>query len=721
MKSSASGSKPGTSRDMRDLVLDTVKRSTVPLKINEIGLAVGISAESPRHDDLRSVLDGLIAEGVLRRTTRRRYTLASKADKTSFVGVLVCEHPTSGVVETSDKEFPRIHIKQHDMGTALPGDTVEVQLLALRPNKKPRGEVVHILERSAAPIAGTLSADGDFLFFVPDEDFYRHDFLVSSRKSHDAKVGDKVLARFFKWDNPHKNPEAEIIEVLGRAGVVRVEFDAIVKEFRLPVAFPRAVEEAAHASANAVRNLDKRVDIRDEFVITIDPDDAKDFDDALSYTLLDNGNAELGVHIADVSTYVEEGSILDKEALNRANSYYLVDRVVPMLPEILSNNVCSLVPHQDRLTFSVFMEFTPHGKLVNYRINETIIHSKRRYTYDEVQRVIDGADDPHRDFLLSLHELATTLRHHRFQQGGIDFETSEVRWVLDENKLPIRATVKRRSDATGLVEECMLAANRTVTEHIVNVSKAWKQKRTVPFMYRIHDDPDVEKLQAAFSYVRTLGAKLPTKKATSKDINALLENLRERPEASVINQVLLRSMAKARYSGQNVGHYGLGFENYTHFTSPIRRYPDVIVHRLLKEYALAKPSDARLRALGESVEDISDHCSVQERFAVDAERASSKLAQVLMAQKHVGDVMSGVITGVTSFGVFVLMDDIYAEGLLHIRDLKGDYYTHDEQNFRLIGRRTKEVYSFGKRVQVQIARVQLEKRLIDVRLAPSEE
>ena len=689
----------------------------VPLKINEIGIAVGIASTSSHHDDLRAVLQVLIDDGIIRRTTRRRYTIASKADKTSFTGVLLCEYPTSGVVETSDKEFPRIHVKSHDMGTALHGDTVEVQLLALRPNKKPRGEVVHIIERSAAPIAGTLSADGDFMFFVPDEDFYRHDFLISSRKSHDAKVGDKVLARFFKWDNPHKNPEAEIIEVLGRAGIVRVEFDAIVKEFRLPVAFPRAIEDEAHASASATRALSHRIDLRDEFVMTIDPDDAKDFDDALSLKLLDNGHVELGVHIADVSTYVEEGSLLDKEALDRANSYYLVDRVVPMLPEVLSNNVCSLVPHQDRLTFSVFMEFSPHGKLVDYRISETIIHSKRRCTYDEVQKVIDGAEDPHRDLIMSLHALATTLRHHRYQQGGIDFDTSEVRWVLDENKLPVRATVKRRSDATGLVEECMLAANRTVTEHIVHISKAWKQKRTVPFMYRIHDDPDVEKLQAAFTYVRTLGVKLPAKKPTSKDINALLENLRERPEASVVNQVLLRSMAKARYSGQNVGHYGLGFENYTHFTSPIRRYPDVIVHRLLKEYALDKPSDRRVRELLEQVEDIADHCSAQERQAIDAERASSKLAQVLMAQRYVGEVMEGVITGVTGFGVFVLIDEIYAEGLLHIRDLKGDYYIYDEQNFRLVGRKNKEVYSFGKRVQVQISRVQLEKRMIDLRLA----
>ncbi len=720
-KTKKSTSASSTPDDLRTSVYELIRRSTIPLKINEISAAVGIASHSPQYEVLRAAIDTLIEEDRIRKTTRRRYVLASKADKSSFSGTLVLDYETSGYVETNDPEFPRIHIKRHDMLTGLHGDMVEVKLLALRPNKKPRGEVVNVVRRNMTPIAGTLEIDGDYIFFRPDEENYFLDFLVSKRNTAGAKSGDKVVARFLRWDNPHMNPEAEIIEVLGRAGVIRVEFDAIVKEFRLPTAFSPSVEAEALRSSKQEISAEGRTDLRAERVITIDPDDAKDFDDALSLRHLDNGNVELGVHIADVSSYVEEHSVLDREALDRANSYYLVDRVVPMLPEVLSNNVCSLVPHQDRRTFSVFMEFSSRGILKSHRVEETLIHSKRRFTYDEVQKIIDGKEDEFSDLIMDLQKLALTLRQRRFQQGGIDFETSEIRFVLDETKNPVRATLKRRTDATGLVEECMLAANQTVTEHIVKLSKAMKLKNTLPFMYRIHDDPDEEKLNAAMAFVRTLGVDVPTKNYSSRDINVLLQSLSERPESNVINQILLRSMAKAKYSGFNVGHYGLGFKNYTHFTSPIRRYPDVVVHRLLKEYAMQKPSDKRIAQLHEHLEEIAEHCSIQERFAVDAERASSKLAQVLMARQHIGDEMMGTITGVTGYGVFVLVDEIYAEGLLHIREMTGDYYYHDEPKYRLVGRRTKEVLGFGKRIRVQITKVQLDKRQIDLRLVREED
>lgn len=697
-------------------LVELLKNTSSPLKINEISKTLGIRSDSAQHEDLRLTLEILIQKGVVRKTTRRRYLLAALHDNTSFTGVVVFDYETSGSVETDSKEFPRIHIRRQDMATALHGDTVEVKLLALRPNKKPRGEVIRIIERNQAPVAGAVEYDGNFFFFVPDEDHYFFDFLIPLKKLNHAKPGDKVLAKFLRWDNPHQSPEAEILEVLGRAGDVRVEYDAIVKEFRLPTSFALSVEQEASDAARHSYDLSNRIDIREELVITIDPDDAKDFDDALSLRVLENGNRELGVHIADVSSYVQEGGALDREAAHRANSVYLVDRVIPMLPEVLSNNVCSLVPGQDRLTYSVFMEFSPRGVMKSSRIAETLIHSKRRFTYNEVQTIIESGKGDNAELIQELYTLAEQLRKRRYKEGGIDFDTSEVKFQLDENKNPIKALRKKRTDATGLVEECMLAANRAVTEHIVKQSRTWRMKNPLPFLYRIHDDPDTEKLRTAFNFIRALGIEVPTGKFSSKDINDLLLRLREVKEASIINQILLRAMAKAQYSAYNTGHYGLGFSNYTHFTSPIRRYPDVVVHRLLKEYARTKPDMHRIAQLTDYIDGVSDHCSLQERFAIDAERASQKLAQALMARQHIGADYEGTVTGITNYGVFVLVDELYAEGLVRIREMDGDYYYYDEKNYRLVGRKTKQVFGFGTRLRVQILNVNVDKREIDLRL-----
>lgn len=709
-----------TPQDIPNALFEYIKRTQSPVRLHQVAKELGIKSDSKEYDELLSALDSFIESGVITKTTRRRYMLTALHESTSFVGKLILDYETSGYVETESDEFPRIHIKRSDMQTALHGDTVKVKLLALRPNKKPRGEVVEILQRNTANIAGTIEYDGDFFFFVPDEENYFFDFLVPLKKLNSAKPGDKVLATFLKWDDPHKNPEAEVVEVLGRAGDNHVEFAAIIKEFRLPPEFPQHIEEEAKRYATAEQDISQRTDLRNELVITIDPDDAKDFDDALSLKTLANGNLELGVHIADVSAYLPVATSLDREASRRANSYYLVDRVIPMLPEVLSNNVCSLVPNQDRLTYSVFMEFSSRGICKSYRIEETIINSKRRYTYDEVQQIIYTKQGDNAEFVLLLYKLSETLRKRRYSQGGIDFETYEIRFQLDENKNPIKATQKKRTDATGLVEECMLAANKVITEHIDKQSKQWRLKRPLPFMYRIHDEPDTEKLRNALGFIQSLGVEVPNTKWTSHAINTLLNSISKIPESPVINQIMLRAQAKAVYASHNIGHFGLGFSHYSHFTSPIRRYPDVVVHRLLKEYAKEQPSVERIRFLEEYIEEVADHCSAQERVAVDAERASNKLAQTLMARNFLLREFDGTVTGITNFGIFVLMDEIFAEGLLHLRDIHGDYFYYDEKNYRLVGRKSKTIYRYGTRVRVQITNVNLDKREIDIQLRSTE-
>jgi ribonuclease R len=589
-----------------------------------------------------------------------------------------------------------------------------VQPHAIREGRRVRGEVTAVLERSAHPIGGTIEYDGSFYYLIPDEAKYYVDFLVPEKHLNGAKAGDKVAAVLVRWEHANASPEARVTDVLGQSGQAGAEFAVIRKEFGLPADFPQEVDREAEAhSVHKGRPPRGRTDLRKELIITIDPVDARDFDDALSLRKLSNGHVELGVHIADVSFYVPEDSELDKEALKRGNSTYLVDGVVPMLPEHLSNNICSLVPNEPRFAFSVFMEFSARGTLKNYRIEETLILSKRRFTYEEVE-IIEGADGDHRDLIMDLHALSKTLFDKRMKEGGIDFETQEVKYLLDENKIPVGAVVKTKTDATSLVEECMLSANKTVAEHVASLKKTWKTQGTPPLIYRIHEPPDKEKLSNAIEVVRAVGIDVPNKKLGPKEINDILHAARGRTEQPVVNTLLLRSMAKAVYSELNVGHFGLGFQAYAHFTSPIRRYPDLIVHRYLKEYAKGRPSNGRWKVLNAKAADASDHTTITERNAIDAERASQKLAQVMIARERLGQTFDGYINGVTSFGVFVMLDELMIEGLLHIKDLGDDYYIFDERRFRLIGKRTKRVLHMGGRLTVRIANADVDKRTIDL-------
>ncbi|MFM6955939.1 MAG: ribonuclease R [Ignavibacteria bacterium] len=707
---------------LADHIIELLKASAPEMmKLNDLAKALNIRSDSVEYDALRIKLNDMDQRKQIYKSTRRRYGLRPLGEISAFTGILRFQY-NRGSVETGSREFPIVYVREQELRTALDGDHVRVKLLALKKGKKPYGTITEILQRSEMPISGTLDCDDDFCFLIPDDDKYPVDFLIPKRKMGNAVHGDKVIGKFIKWEDRHKSPEAEIIEILGKSGDPSVEFAGIMKEFELPASFPAIVEEEAKAVAviPSETALKKRRDLRDLTIITIDPDDAKDFDDALSLEKLSNGNMRLGVHIADVTAYVAEDSALDKEALKRATSTYLVDRVVPMLPESLSNVICSLQPHVTRLAFSVFMECDVQGNVIDYDIAETVINSKRRFTYAEAQDIIDTGKGDLQDLILDLHALATLLREKRYRSGGVDFVTQETKFILDEQRNPIKAILKSRTDATSLVEECMLLANQTVAIALEQMSKTMLKKGLLPFVYRVHDEPDMIKLKGVLGFVRQLGIQVPNGTPSSRQLNTILENAGHLPEIMIINQFMLRSMAKAIYLEENIGHYGLGFAHYTHFTSPIRRYPDIIVHRLLKEYARNKPSDARFRYLQDYVVEASAHCSLRERLAVDAERASIRLASAQLALKYKGGIFNGRVTGVTSFGLFILLDELNIEGLLHMSDLSDDYYYFDEAQFRLIGKKTKKVFRIGTTLTVKISNANIDKRQIDLSLVEQE-
>lgn len=705
-------------RNLREEVIDLLKTAPAPVQLIDLSKQLRIRSDSDEYEDLRLVLTKMSEEGQIQRHSRRRYAMKSNDTAGGLTGVITLYHDNA-TVATDNTEYPVVQIKRQHLLTALDGDTVLVQPHAARDGKKIRGEVVAVLERTAHPISGTIEYDGSFHYLIPDDAKYYVDFLISEKNLRGAKPGDKVIALFLRWEHANASPEAGVREVLGQSGKASVEFDAIKKEFGLPLEFAADIEaEAAACEPPAAKPPKDRLDLRKEVIITIDPDDAKDFDDALSLKTLKNGNIELGVHIADVTHYVKEGSLIDEEAQRRGNSTYLVDGVVPMLPERLSNGLCSLVPNQPRYAYSVFMEFAPNGERLKYRIAESVIESKRRFTYDEAQKVIESGTGDNADLILALHKLGRVLYDNRMIAGGIDFESQEVKFILDANKMIVGATVKTRTDATSLVEECMLAANRTVAEHLHTLKKEWKTKQLPPFIYRIHDDPEPDRLADAVAVIRALGYDVPSGKLTPMQLNAIIHQAHDRPEKPVINQLLLRSMAKAVYAETNVGHYGLGFADYAHFTSPIRRYPDLFVHRVLKEYTKGVPVQRRWGDLMAQASRLSDQTSLTERASVDAERASTKLAQTMLAREHIGEDFEGIVTGITSFGVFVTIKSLMIEGLLHIRDLTDDYYFFDDKRYRLVGRRSHRVFQFGTTMQVRIVKANVEKRNIDIALSP---
>jgi ribonuclease R len=609
----------------------------------------------------------------------------------------------------SDEIDQEIYILGRNLHHALPGDEVRVRLHAHQRNKALEGEVIEILKRAKTRFVGTVSLSRNFAFLVTASRRVPYDIFIPLKKLKGAENGQKAIARITDWPEKVNNPFGEIVEVLGDPGDNEVEMHAILAEFDLPYDFSDNVEGAAAKIPDQIpeEEYQLRKDFRNVTTFTIDPEDAKDFDDALSMRKLKNGLWEVGIHIADVTHYIKPNTILDQEAFERGTSVYLVDRVVPMLPEKLSNNVCSLRPNEDKLCFSAVFHMDEEASVRDQWFGKTIINSDRRFNYQEAQEIIDTGEGDLKNEILKLNELARKLREERFKHGSIAFERVEVKFLLDEIGSPTGVYFKEHGESNELIEEFMLLANRKVAEYI---GKVPQDKKSKTFVYRIHDKPDKDKLETFAEFVQKFGYSINMKdnKTITRSINDLMEQVEGKGEQNVIETLAIRSMAKAEYSTKNIGHYGLAFDYYTHFTSPIRRYPDMMVHRLLERYLNEGRS-----ANQKKFEDMCEHASDMEKLAEDAERASIKYKQVEFLQDKIGESFEGIISGVMEWGIFVELNDSKCEGLVHMRDLDDDFYIYDERNYCIIGQNTGKRYQLGDPVKVQLIRADLEKKQID--------
>ena len=688
-------------------------------KSKEISRRLGVRGDG-EYQTLRNLLRELASTQEIGRGKGQRY--GKIGTKSKIMGRIRVNRHGYGVVETSEPKKREIYINSRFLRTALDGDLVSVSLLAkpLRSSRRGEkdqrheGEVTEVLQRGRKTIVGRLSRSRNFHFVAPDDPKITRDIYVPREFLHGARDGDKVVVALEPWESEHLNPEGKVIEVLGPAGVAKTEVLSVARAFDLPTHFAPEVlrETKAISSTIPASEYGRRLDLRDLVCFTIDPEDAKDFDDAVSLAIMPDGSYRLGVHIADVSHYVKEGSALDREAFKRGTSVYLVDEVIPMLPEKLSNDVCSLKPNEERLTYSALMTVTRQGVVKDYQIEKSVINSKRRFTYEEVEKILETGRGDFASVLKEMHALSRVLLQKRLQEGGIDFETVEAKFRFDEDGYPLEIVKKVRLNSHRLVEDFMLLANQTVARHIGMVRKGDHRK---PFVYRVHDLPDPEKLKDLANFVGKFGHKLHINGVSAKAIQKLIESVRGTAEEYVINEVAIRSMAKAVYSEKNIGHFGLGFDYYTHFTSPIRRYPDLVVHRLLNEYSHGMSSQ-RGADLVRRLPEICLQSSEMERKAVEAERESVKVKQVEYIARHLGDVLQGIISGVTNFGLFVEINDLLIEGLVRMRDLEDDYYVFDEKNYSLIGRRRKKRYRLGDKIKVQVVKVNMEDREIDFRV-----
>ena len=609
-----------------------------------------------------------------------------------------------------------VFVSERNSLSAFNGDRVRFTFLARRRNHIKEAQVTVILKRAKDTFVGRLLIEDDMAFLVTQDNLFVRDIIIPRRLLKGGKTDDKAVVRIIQWpDDSHKNMIGEVIDILGPSGDNDAEMHTILAQYGLPYSYPKEVEEAANKISGEVtkKDLEEREDFREVFTCTIDPRDAKDFDDALSIREIPNSRLyEVGVHIADVSHYVTEGSIIDKEAQERATSVYLVDRTIPMLPEHLCNFVCSLRPDEDKLAYSVIFTLNEEAEVQDYRIVHTVIRSNRRYAYEEVQKVIEDGAGENSKQLLALDRLAKKLREQRFKKGAINFDSEELHFDVDEKGKPIRCYFKRSQDANKLIEEFMLLANRTVAEHIGKVKRG-KKAKTLP--YRVHDNPDPQKLEALREFVTKFGYKMKstsTKGETARSLNKLMADAEGHTEQKLIQAVALRAMMKAKYSTHNIGHFGLAFDYYTHFTSPIRRYPDTMVHRLLTRYAQGEPS-----ANQRYYEELCEHSSEMEQIAANAERDSIKYKMVEFMGDKIGEEFDAHISGIQSYGIYCEIDENHCEGFVSLRELEGDYYEYDEKNYCLVGRRFHHKYQLGDPIRIRVEKANLEKRLLDFSVA----
>lgn len=630
-------------------------------------------------------------------------------------GVVDFVNPRMAYVICADREQDVI-VPAENIGEALDGDTVKIMLI---PSKKARddgrdtGEVIEVLKRKREEYVGKIQIQRSVAFVVPDSKKIHTDFLVEHDDINGAKDGEKVLVKLAGWSRNGKNPRGVVTKILGKAGDNNTEMHSIMAEFGLPVEFPTEVEKEAEAIEWSLPSteLAKRRDFRPILTFTIDPVDAKDFDDALSIQKLENGNWEIGVHIADVSHYIREGTKLEEEAFKRATSVYLVDRCIPMLPEKLSNDLCSLKPNVDRLTFSAVFELDDNDKIKKEWFGRTVIHSDRRFSYEEVQEIIEAGSGELYDEINVLNTLAKKLKAERFKRGAINFETVEVKFKLDENGAPLGVYPKVRKDAHKLIEEFMLLANKRVAQFVFDF-KAGKEKNVM--VYRTHDQPDIEKLKSFALFAKKFGYKLePESNNISKELNSLMEEVETKPEGNMLQNLAVRAMAKAKYTTDPMGHFGLAFEHYSHFTSPIRRYPDVMAHRLLQKYLDENIANIQRK----DYEDKCKHSSDMEKVASEAERASIKYKQAEFMLKVIGQSFDAIVSGVTEWGIFAEIIDTKCEGLIRFQDMSDDFYDLDLANYRVIGRKRNRVITFGDTIKVTVKGADLDKRQIDLVLA----
>lgn len=642
----------------------------------------------------------------------RNGSFVSKRQEEEFTGVV--DHVSSRFAYVDIGEEQDVYVKTKDLGSAVDGDTVKVTILPSRHGEHPEGKVVEVLKRNRSRFVGRIDVSANFAFVIPDFRKIHQDFFVYPENIKGAKTNDKVIVEVVSWAESDKKPEAKVVEILGKAGENEAEIHSIMAEFDLPFRFPEQIEKESETIEEGItkEEIKKRRDFRDITTFTIDPEDAKDFDDALSFRKLDNGQYEIGVHIADVTHYVKPESGLEQEAYDRATSVYLVDRTIPMLPEKLSNGLCSLRPNEDKLTFAAVFQIDGKGKVHDQWFGRTIIHSDKRFSYEDAQEVIETGQGTFAEELSILNDLAKKLRKERFAKGAVNFETTEVKFKLDEKGIPLAVIPKIRKDAHKLIEEFMLLANKYVANFIYDYKKG-KEKNT--FVYRIHDFPDPDKVKDFALFAKQFGHRMNVEEASiSQSLNKLMSAIEGKPEQHVLEQLAIRTMAKAKYSTEPKGHFGLAFNHYSHFTSPIRRYPDMMAHRLLQHYL-----DNGKPVSKEEFEDRCEHSSEREKRAADAERASIKYKQVEFMTSAEKKDYDGLISGVTEWGIYVEIIETKCEGMIRMADMTDDFYEFDEKNYRIIGRKTGKIFRLGDRIKVRIKKTDIDRRLIDLVFASS--